>query len=675
MYLNKFFIKLGIKNIVFPFITLGYLFYIFLFRNEVTLGLERLITYYTYPMIFGGAGFGILTTYYTGKSNEVIDYLYENKFKKFRLIVTSITVLSAMAFLIPLLFMLVVAFTKLKLDFYSIRVILHFSIIYFVFNLFFIMLGGLIGTTVKGYKKYIIFSVLSVFLTINMTDASPFSGSKSSFSNLANFGYDYVYILTNYQTSAIFNKEFWIDNLFPLMIVAVIVGFIYSLYAKRNKKVAMLVLASVVPLSIMLTVMYSNSYTDTLEMGLEEKISGNNQYFVDNYEMYIDLLGDFHNTALIDIYCNWNLSDDLEIELDNGLDINSINIGDKAVEYTRENDFIKVDREVIEKLLAEDSRNLLFKIEYSGEKQSTINFSEEEKAWYPRVNGYKKKFQLACRSNKPIKSNLNMVDEKYESNIYTTSFSSFDKEVYLIEESINTLGLPYETYGYDMDIDTTDYFKNTARIKVKNNALGKKDLVFSLYDNLDINYLKIDGKAVSYDREGSTVYIEKDILPDNDFVMEVEYSGEVNLRNDLSMLIAYAYERDISLVDEAIPWYPMLGDLEKDFYIKVKSKVDMFSNLEDKTFDGKDTYTFKSRDTGITLVGGNMTELKYEEYEFVLPKAFLYLNETERNVILEDITKIQYLKEGKVMLTSAYNENYRYKNTAILDFYQLNVGN
>lgn len=675
MYLNKFFIKLGIKNIVFPFITLGYLFYIFLFRNEVTLGLERLITYYTYPMIFGGAGFGILTTYYTGKSNEVIDYLYENKFKKFRLIVTSITVLSAMAFLIPLLFMLVVAFTKLKLDFYSIRVILHFSIIYFVFNLFFIMLGGLIGTTVKGYKKYIIFSVLSVFLTINMTDASPFSGSKSSFSNLANFGYDYVYILTNYQTSAIFNKEFWIDNLFPLMIVAVIVGFIYSLYAKRNKKVAMLVLASVVPLSIMLTVMYSNSYTDTLEMGLEEKISGNNQYFVDNYEMYIDLLGDFHNTALIDIYCNWNLSDDLEIELDNVIDINSINIGDKAVEYTRENDFIKVDREVIEKLLAEDSRNLLFKIEYSGEKQSTINFSEEEKAWYPRVNGYKKKFQLACRSNKPIKSNLNMVDEKYESNIYTTSFSSFDEEVYLIEESINTLGLPYETYGYDMDIDTTDYFKNTARIKVKNNALGKKDLVFSLYDNLDINYLKIDGKAVSYDREGSTVYIEKDILPDNDFVMEVEYSGEVNLRNDLSMLIAYAYERDISLVDEAIPWYPMLGDLEKDFYIKVKSKVDMFSNLEDKTFDGKDTYTFKSRDTGITLVGGNMTELKYEEYEFVLPKAFLYLNETERNVILEDITKIQYLKEGKVMLTSAYNENYRYKNTAILDFYQLNVGN
>lgn len=666
MYFNKFFVKLGIKNIVFPFVVLGYLFYVFLFRNGVNFGLERLLYYYTYPMITGVVGLGLLSTYYTGKSNEVVDYLYENKFKKFILVVISTMILSIIVFAIPLLFMLFIAATKLSFDFYLIRVMAYFSIVYFVFNLFFIVMGAFIGTIVKGYKKYIMFIVVSAFMTINMTDINTFSSGEGAFLDLINIGYDNFSTMVNYQTAVVFNREFWLDKLFPLMIVAVIVSSVYFTYHRKNKKLATVAFVSVIPIGIILTVLYGNSYIDNWGAGFEIKGNKSSQYFIDSYDINIDMLDEFKSSVMLNIYCQDGLSEDLEIRLDDEFEVGKIHLEDREIQYSRKNNTIKVNKEEIESFLTDIKRNILLKIDYSSERKNGLDLLGKD--WYPLVEDSKKGFNVTCISKEPVKSNLNKIGGYYENNMYTTSFKSFDTEMYLLEESVNTLKLPYETCSYEMEMDTTSHLKNTVKVKVKNNAGGKEEMAFSLYSKLDIDYIKIQGKEVPYDRRESKIYIEEKNLPEDDFTMEVKYGGEINMRSN-RMLSAYVYNRDISLVDEVIPWYPMFEDLEKDFDIKVKSDVDLFSNLENKKFDGKSTYSFKSKDKGVTLVGGNMTELKYKDYEIVLPKAFLYLGDSDMNNLLENFIEMNYLDQKKIILTSAYTENYRYKNSAILDFY------
>lgn len=50
---SKFFTKLGIKNIVFSFIVLGFLFYTISFSSLGNSKLGYLIVVFTYPILFG----------------------------------------------------------------------------------------------------------------------------------------------------------------------------------------------------------------------------------------------------------------------------------------------------------------------------------------------------------------------------------------------------------------------------------------------------------------------------------------------------------------------------------------------------------------------------------------------------------------------------------------------
>ncbi|MGL5149546.1 MAG: hypothetical protein ACRC7N_03105 [Clostridium sp.] len=198
------------------------------------------------------------------------------------------------------------------------------------------------------------------------------------------------------------------------------------------------------------------------------------------------------------------------------------------------------------------------------------------------------------------------------------------------------MGLQYDTYSkkysnksskfivqeqglkvnkYIMDLELGDKINNSCTIS---GIIEREQeiVIFALDKGLKVEEVIINNKKVNFENKDNIVKVNVEgITGEVDF--KIEYSGEINYRDNYDMVQYFSRDEDSFLTDN-IAWYPMVkGENEKEYEIRVKTQNDIFMSIEEVS--NSDNYsTFKGKTNGLLLVSGflktygNESTISYE---------------------------------------------------------------
>ncbi|WP_042683248.1 hypothetical protein [Anaerosalibacter massiliensis] len=193
-------------------------------------------------------------------------------------------------------------------------------------------------------------------------------------------------------------------------------------------------------------------------------------------------------------------------------------------------------------------------------------------------------------------------------------------------ENKNIQHAGYSIKGYSMNIDVFNKLNNKCSINLTTNNLEKNQLEFFLSEIFKVDKVFINGNKAKYSRVNDKIIIETNNIEDSELIVDIEYSGKVYVESFNRAHVLYTSNRDISLLDNIIYWYPTLDNNQKssNFQIDVKSKSKIYSNLPKIKEDKNESYYYtrlKGEGSGLNILSGNYTTMNYENLEIVYPKC------------------------------------------------------
>lgn len=193
-------------------------------------------------------------------------------------------------------------------------------------------------------------------------------------------------------------------------------------------------------------------------------------------------------------------------------------------------------------------------------------------------------------------------------------------------ENKNIQHAGYSIKGYSMNIDVFNKLNNKCSINLTKNNLEKNQLEFFLSEIFKVDKVSINGNKAKYSRVNDKIIIETNNIEDSELIVDIEYSGKVYVESFNRAHVLYTSNRDISLLDNIIYWYPTLDNNQKssNFQIDVRSKSKVYSNLPKVKEDKDESYYYtrlKGEGSGLNILSGNYTTMNYKNLEIVYPKC------------------------------------------------------
>ncbi|GFN35539.1 hypothetical protein [Tepidimicrobium xylanilyticum] len=433
MKLSKFYFKIYLKNIIFIFILLSVGFFSFYNRETLIISILEFTVGSTYALFCTTAGLMILGAYISGKDYEIIDVLETNKYKAYLSnIITGIKIITLLL-LIPGIMILLYS-NILNINYYQIKEMLHFIIIWYVSNIFTLVLGATIGFFVKSLLRYII----CIFLFLPLTSGlKPVNLLKY---RLLNIFEDKITAPVNYGSPVIFNLFYALDKLFIVSIILFMLVVTYLKAKKKPYKNYIFVIFILVLVEFLIiqgsaksrTVIFNSmDYVENAEKEI------NTSYSISNYNMNINLNNKFSNRCSIELVKE---ADKLEFYLSEIFKIEEILVNGKQVKYSRDKDLVS-----IEDLDIQDE-DLILDIYYSGRvyienglgtnicyvSSRDISLMDNVFYWYPVIASKNEScnFNIVVNSKTKIYSNLPILNmKKKEGKFYVSTLKGYSKGV------------------------------------------------------------------------------------------------------------------------------------------------------------------------------------------------------------------------------------------------------
>lgn len=199
----------------------------------------------------------------------------------------------------------------------------------------------------------------------------------------------------------------------------------------------------------------------------------------------------------------------------------------------------------------------------------------------------------------------------------------------------------YSIDKYNMNITTTNKFKNNCNMEIKMNRNNVSSVEIGLYEKLNILSLKIDGKKSNFQRTNNSfiVNLPKKYVSGETLKMNVIYEGSINTKWDQEKNLFFVKNNEIFLAD-VFEWYPKLNDSKlKDYTINIKhnSKNKIYSNLDYK--NKLNECNLQGRDREMCIVSGNISCKKYNGYLFIGNEEYIN-NNKKCNELMSEAKKI-----------------------------------
>lgn len=217
----------------------------------------------------------------------------------------------------------------------------------------------------------------------------------------------------------------------------------------------------------------------------------------------------------------------------------------------------------------------------------------------------------------------------------TSAFNNadFNKEVssYQQFQSVTT-DVNYDVEAYDIQID-----KNKVNAKLFFLHANTDKPSFQLYYAFPIEKIVVDGKEVSYSREGDIVQIEShtDDFKVIEFVYEITHTQLVPYTNNRVVLLAnqawYPKKREKHMYEKDGSDYIKLTDNVTnanetyDFYLEAENLL--FTNLE------RSNDNYQGNSSGLSIIIGQGNKLEYQGYEVIYPSDWTNMVEQTKEII------------------------------------------
>lgn len=327
--MSRFYFKAMIKNILFLFMLLGIIFYTFITRKAASISIVRYTSLYTFALAISCIGIMILCVYVAGKRYNFMTYLEKphDKFKAMLMAAIKIITIFYLINIVVILFNI----GSINNIFFSVKGIIHFTVIWYLSNILMSVIGLIIGIFVSNFTRYIICLILSYPFIMQV----PKGVIESKVEMLFNIFDDKIFSPPNHGAGVIFNNFYLLDKLFILFFISFAVYFMYIFMRKKNYKI----LAISVCLFIMIQSVIIYNYKN-IEI---RDISANNSaidtkekysYHINNYTMDMQFKNKLYNKCNMSISLDKNDAENITLYLDRGFTIDKLLLDSKSVEYS-----------------------------------------------------------------------------------------------------------------------------------------------------------------------------------------------------------------------------------------------------------------------------------------------------------------------------------------------------
>lgn len=508
MKLSKFYFKIYLKNIIFVFILFSVCFFTLHNRGILDISVIDFTVGSTYALFCTTVGIMMLSTFISGKNYEIINTMETNKYKAYLSNIIAGVKVITLLLLIPVVVILLYADIK-NINYYQIKQILHFVIIWYMSNVFTLIIGATTGFFVKNFLRYIICILLFLPLTLGMQPL------PSLTYRLLNIFEDRITSPVNYGSPVIFNLFYLLDKLF---IIAIILFMLIIVYLKANKKSYNYYIFTISTFILIESLIIYGSSVSRYTIGKIDYVenieseNSNTNYYIKSYNMNIDLKNKINNRCSIELIGELIEINKLEFFLSEIFEIEKILINGQDSDYLRDEDKI-----IIEKLDIEDE-DLVVDIYYSGRvyienslgtnicyvSKNDISLMDNIFYWYPVLDnrGEFYNFNIVVNSKSRIYSNLPvLMMEKKEGKSYITILKGKSK-------GINIFYGDFAEIRYK-NINVV-YPKGIGQQKIEPFIEGELDS--DVLSKIDISKLK-QIIIVPYDNTSIRIYEDTVIIP------------------------------------------------------------------------------------------------------------------------------------------------------------------
>lgn len=220
--------------------------------------------------------------------------------------------------------------------------------------------------------------------------------------------------------------------------------------------------------------------------------------------------------------------------------------------------------------------------------------------------------------------------------------------VFIGNKNISIKNVPYNKLenkafkieNYNMELNIKDKVENTVYIVVNANK-NSESLIFNLDNVFKVENIIINEKTIDFKQENDNLIINYKINNGDKLDIKINYSGKVNVLNNLGGDVFYVSHNVINLPSEAFYWYPKLDSKDSiNFNININCPFNLYSNVS-LSKEGQ-TYVFKEKAEAINLFAGNYKTFTSNDVEYIMPNNYsddLFKDSLEimiQNVLKED---------------------------------------
>lgn len=345
------------------------------------------------------------------KDFDILSYFEKDIVRKQRVILLSTFLISLIMAVFPILLILTTKNSMIGLPI-TLKGIGHFIIILLLSNLIATLIGSTVGIIVKNDFSILISGAIYGLLLLESTQIS-----NTLIHKYLNIFDDYLTVSSNTLSEVIFNGTYYLDKLFLLLLILLIHSLVRCVYGQK-KRTSIYILPLFIFFALVCTYILGARNLQTFVPYEELKTDA---YSIQSYKMELELQNKLYNRVMLKVSILEDI-DKINLILDRNFIIDNLQIDQKTVSYTHENNSLLIQS------AHQKGEEINLYIEYGGKvyvenglgvisfytTPSAINLPGHVFYWYPKIsNNEESEFDVTIDTPATIYSNLTKVENKW----------------------------------------------------------------------------------------------------------------------------------------------------------------------------------------------------------------------------------------------------------------------
>lgn len=385
------------------------------------------VSYFTTVYIYGIICFNLFlltaSTYTMLNSSTVLRFLERDRLKKQYALIVSCTIITLFIALFPIVLMLIFK-NDLTPPLFLLKGMAHFLIIWLLSNLLAAVIGSSISLLVRNKFAYLL-SLLVYGWFVWMSMHSP----AKPINRYLNIFDDSTYILSNNISGPLFNRNYFLDKLFLILVLFLLIFLVRSVVSSKRRAINCFILGGLI-ISVGVLPIWSQANHQSVRIPAYQTVKS--PYKIQKYTMNLELTNKLKNKATMVINFPKD-SKDIVLALDDIFVVKNLKLDHQPVSFTHKNNVVTIPSS------HKQGESVTLTMEYEGfvdvvndigvntyyVTKSAINLPGYFFDWYPNIKGQGlSDFDVSIdAAAKKVYSNISAVSSNNEKHLTGSSNS------------------------------------------------------------------------------------------------------------------------------------------------------------------------------------------------------------------------------------------------------------